>query len=230
MEHDNFHPINKIDVGWYVTPKFCSGLVKLQHGNQYRVTKNYTDEDYNSCYILEVEDTLGNKIALNMLSSWFDVISKFETCIKYSDGDICLYGDRQVVIIGEPNKERQSAQIVDYPFAEDWQLQVEIRPLKELGMVLWNRFEEETKSPCNGLNGTEQAVHSPQHYDLFNGTEAIEVIASALTQAEFRGYCFGNLLKYRLRAGKKDDVVQELMKADKYKELYEKYKHLCKEG
>lgn len=157
-----------------------------------------------------------------------EIIPKLEQ--QYSDGDVCLYGERQVVIIGEPNKEEQSAQVVDYPFAEDWQFQVETRPLGHLGMVLWNRFEEETKAPCNGLTGTEKAVHSPQHYDLFDGTEAIEVIASALTQAEFRGYCFGNLLKYRLRAGKKDDVVQELMKADKYKELYENYKHLCKEG
>lgn len=70
-------------------------------------------------------------------------------------------------------------------------------------------------------------VHSPQHYSLFESTEAIEVIARSLTQEEFRGYCLGNLLKYRLRCGKKDDVNQELEKADKYKELYEKYKGLC---
>lgn len=71
-------------------------------------------------------------------------------------------------------------------------------------------------------------VHSPSHYSVFDGTEAIEIIASSLTQEEFRGYCFGNLLKYRLRCGKKDDVTQELNKADKYKELYEEYKYLCK--
>lgn len=73
------------------------------------------------------------------------------------------------------------------------------------------------------------AVNSPKHYSVFDGTEAIEIIASSLTQEEFRGYCFGNLLKYRLRCGKKDDVTQELNKADKYKELYEDYKHLCKD-
>lgn len=72
------------------------------------------------------------------------------------------------------------------------------------------------------------AVNSPKHYAVFDGTEAIEIIANSLTQEEFRGYCFGNLLKYRLRCGKKDDVTQELNKADKYKELYEDYKHLCR--
>lgn len=70
-------------------------------------------------------------------------------------------------------------------------------------------------------------VNSPSHYAVFDGVEAIEIIARALTQEEFRGYCFGNLLKYRLRCGKKDGVEQELKKADKYKELYEDYKHLC---
>lgn len=72
------------------------------------------------------------------------------------------------------------------------------------------------------------SVNSPKHYAVFDGTEAIEIIANSLTQEEFRGYCFGNLLKYRLRCGKKDDVTQELNKADKYKELYENYKHLCR--
>ncbi len=75
----------------------------------------------------------------------------------------------------------------------------------------------------------KDVVNSPSHYDLFDGTEAIEIIARSLTKEEFRGYCFGNLLKYRLRCGKKDDVNQELSKADKYKELYENYKGFCRD-
>ena len=74
-----------------------------------------------------------------------------------------------------------------------------------------------------------EMVNNPKHYDLFEDVEAIEVIARSLTKEEFRGYCFGNLLKYRLRCGKKDNVEQELAKADKYKELYERYKDLCYE-
>lgn len=71
------------------------------------------------------------------------------------------------------------------------------------------------------------AVHNPKHYAVFDDIEAIEVIARSMTQEMFKGYCFGNLLKYRLRVGGKDEVMQELSKADKYKELYEKFKGLC---
>ena len=76
---------------------------------------------------------------------------------------------------------------------------------------------------------SKEMVESPSHYDLFPGVEAIQVIASSLTAEEYRGYCLGNLLKYRLRCGKKDNVEQELAKADKYKELFEKHNHLCKD-
>lgn len=72
------------------------------------------------------------------------------------------------------------------------------------------------------------AVHTPQHYQVFPDKEAIEIIASSMTTEQFYGYCLGNFLKYRLRIGAKDEVQQELGKSNKYKELYEKHKHLCK--
>ena len=71
-------------------------------------------------------------------------------------------------------------------------------------------------------------VHSPKHYQVFPDKEAIEIIASSMTFEQFYGYCLGNFLKYRLRIGAKDEVQQELDKSNKYKELYEKHKHLCK--
>lgn len=74
------------------------------------------------------------------------------------------------------------------------------------------------------------AVHSPKHYAIFEQLEAIEVIASSMTTDQFYGYCLGNILKYRLRAGGKDDVMQELGKADKYQELFSKFKSLCKDA
>jgi len=81
-------------------------------------------------------------------------------------------------------------------------------------------FEEETKA---------EQVHSPKHYNVLEDIEAIQIIAGSMSQEMFKGYCLGNILKYRLRCGAKDDVNQELAKADKYKELFAKYKHLCKE-
>ena len=71
------------------------------------------------------------------------------------------------------------------------------------------------------------AVNNPQHYQFFPGVEAIEIIAAAMTQEQFHGYCLGNALKYRLRAGAKDALEQDIAKAKKYTELYEKYKEFC---
>lgn len=96
------------------------------------------------------------------------------------------------------------------------------------GTVYFNEDELEIQSIVPG-SLTKELVNRPKHYELFEDVEAIEVISRSLTKEEFRGYCFGNLLKYRLRCGKKDNVEQELAKADKYKELYENYKDFCYE-
>lgn len=74
------------------------------------------------------------------------------------------------------------------------------------------------------------AVNHPKHYAVFEQLEAIEVIASSMSTEQFYGYCLGNILKYRLRAGGKDDVMQELGKADKYQELFTQFKSLCKDA
>lgn len=71
------------------------------------------------------------------------------------------------------------------------------------------------------------AVNSPQHYQFFPDLEAIEVIARSMTQEQFYGYCLGNRLKYRLRAGNKDKLEQDIAKSDKYLELYEQHKGEC---
>lgn len=76
----------------------------------------------------------------------------------------------------------------------------------------------------------DDAVHQPSHYQVFPGLESIEVIARSMTEAEFRGFCMGNTLKYRMRAGKKSDLAsieKDLAKADFYKELFEQHKGKC---
>jgi len=71
-------------------------------------------------------------------------------------------------------------------------------------------------------------VERPSHYQLSDGIEAIQVIASALTKEEFHGYCLGNTLKYRLRAGKKNEIGEDINKANYYQELYKKHSYLCR--
>jgi hypothetical protein len=62
-------------------------------------------------------------------------------------------------------------------------------------------------------------VTNPKHYDLFPGQQSIDVIRAALTPEEFSGFCKGNALKYRLRAGEKGDAAEDLAKANWYRDL-----------
>lgn len=73
-------------------------------------------------------------------------------------------------------------------------------------------------------------VRKPSHYDFFPGVEAIVIIARSMTETEFRGYCMGNALKYRLRAGKKFNMEEDIKKANFYLELFEKNRVYCVEG
>lgn len=71
-------------------------------------------------------------------------------------------------------------------------------------------------------------VKNPSHYKLMGGTEAIHVIASSMTKEQWYGYCMGNIMKYRLRAGKKGDAMEDIAKADYYSELFDMYRHLTR--
>lgn len=87
---------------------------------------------------------------------------------------------------------------------------------------------------CDGSRAVfkpvDDTVRNPSRYMLFPDVESIQIIARSFTVEEFRGFCLGNVLKYRLRAGKKDKVEQELAKADFYKELFERHKGECRAG
>lgn len=107
-------------------------------------------------------------------------------------------------------------------------------PSSDTMLVLWDNGKEVIHSAENILfTHADDAprhtdpVNQPQHYRFFPDLEAIEVIARSTTQEQFYGYCLGNRLKYRLRAGNKDKLEQDIAKSDKYLELYEKYKGLC---
>lgn len=65
----------------------------------------------------------------------------------------------------------------------------------------------------------DDPVKQPNHYLLFPDLEAIDVIRSTLTKEEFLGYCKGNFLKYRLRAGNKGDgkTQEDIDKSNTYR-------------
>ncbi|MGC3907748.1 DUF3310 domain-containing protein [Corynebacterium propinquum] len=58
------------------------------------------------------------------------------------------------------------------------------------------------------------AVHSPAHYQLADGLEAIDVIDQAVEDPA--SFYRGNAIKYLLRAGRKGDAHEDLRKARYY--------------
>lgn len=63
----------------------------------------------------------------------------------------------------------------------------------------------------------EDNVNHPKHYNMFC-TEVIDVIKACLTEEEFKGYLKGNMLKYRFRAGFKDNREEDLRKSNWYQD------------
>ena len=61
------------------------------------------------------------------------------------------------------------------------------------------------------MNTTSNQVVKPDHYQGKGGLQAIDVI-----EAFGLGFSLGNVVKYVLRAGKKDDRVKDLEKAMEY--------------
>lgn len=85
-----------------------------------------------------------------------------------------------------------------------------------------------TSEPVDITPDEPDQVRNPKHYQIIDGVESITLIAAGLTIDEWRGFCLGNIIKYRLRAGKKDALEQDIGKAEYYEELFEKFKHLCR--
>lgn len=70
-------------------------------------------------------------------------------------------------------------------------------------------------------------VTNPKHYHLIDDVESIDIIARSMTTEQFMGFCLGNILKYRIRAGKKDALEQDIAKANEYEKIFENKKRLC---
>lgn len=134
-------------------------------------------------------------------------------------GDVCTCSPRQ----HEAKRKLTYNQIM--AIGELKNLEFERETLLSYGVYAPSKSSDsENPSSC------EDVVNKPLHYQFFEGVEVIEIIASSMTREQFKGYCLGNRIKYRLRAGNKDKLEQEIAKSDKYVELYDEHKHLCRNG
>jgi hypothetical protein len=71
-------------------------------------------------------------------------------------------------------------------------------------------------------------VKNNKHYELWDGTQVNDILKDQLTGEEYIGFLKGNILKYQLRLGKKDDTIKDIKKIEDYttelNELYESLK------
>jgi len=63
------------------------------------------------------------------------------------------------------------------------------------------------------------------YYEIWSGTEAIDIIKSTLTKDEFIGFLKGNILKYQLRKGNKpgETLEKDQEKLNNYKKILKNY-------
>lgn len=57
------------------------------------------------------------------------------------------------------------------------------------------------------------------HYQILE-QQPIEIMQRLMTNEEFLGFCHGNVIKYALRCGHKDDAVKEMEKVRQYADWY----------
>ena len=59
-------------------------------------------------------------------------------------------------------------------------------------------------------------IEENKHHLLWKGMQSLDVMKLSLTKEEYIGFLKGQILKYQLRLGKKDDVAKELKKIQDY--------------
>lgn len=74
----------------------------------------------------------------------------------------------------------------------------------------WEAYPPSQAAP----SGTAEAAG---HYQV-GSKQPIEIMQEVMTPEEFRGYLRGNIIKYALRLGHKDEVSKEAQKIQQYSE------------
>lgn len=57
------------------------------------------------------------------------------------------------------------------------------------------------------------------YYDIWEGYQAIDLIKDSLTLEEYIGFLKGNIIKYHIRKGNKEDFNKDMQKIIHYKNL-----------
>ena len=66
------------------------------------------------------------------------------------------------------------------------------------------------------VNINEMNIEENKHHQLWEGMQSIDVMKAVLTHEEYIGFLKGNIIKYQLRLGKKDNLTKEKQKINDY--------------
>lgn len=131
-----------------------------------------------------------------------------EICFK--NGIDWVSGENKAIYINEPFIIISSEKDIRWIGKDRESIFIEAKE-KEIDPELFIR----TNGSCVEDNNKAKNPNS-KHYELWENFEAIDVIKLALTDEEYKGFLKGNILKYQLRLGKKDDVSKEIEKIKDY--------------
>ena len=163
----------------------------------------------------------GDAIMVSLINSWQELCAVLSAFERAGFSDIVEHGFGTKVIDAKTGYLTASVDTVYFVRCESGESKSARRFLtyeQLTGAAKENPKQEKPSADC---------VKSPNHYQLMDGIESIEIIARSMTREQWKGFCLGNMLKYRIRAGKKGDLQQDIDKANFYGELYEMHKGKC---
>ena len=79
-----------------------------------------------------------------------------------------------------------------------------IYPNKET-CIVDSELDEEVEAVMAGLTKVEYSPINPSHYRVKGIPEAIDIMKHLMTQEQFKGFLWGNIIKYAYRYGRKGD-------------------------
>ena len=98
----------------------------------------------------------------------------------------------------------------------------EVYKLQRLGdgFIFDQYFNIKQLCPAFDAYSVETEALSPYHDKHYNGCiiEPILLMQQHLTKEQFEGFLLGNIIKYRVRAGHKDDAKKDIDKAMRYEQ------------
>lgn len=96
----------------------------------------------------------------------------------------------------------------------------------KVGDIVDSELDGEVETVMAGLTKAEYSPINPSHYRVAGIPEAIDIMEHLMTQEQFKGFLWGNIIKYAYRYGRKGDEHDTAGKIEWYAN---RLKEMCAE-